>query len=84
MGLPSMALANEKHEIKTIKHFESNGATINLGYVGHTNIDKISVQINKFISNRDHINKISSNAFKLKVNIDSSRVYKIIEKYIIQ
>ena len=80
MGLPSMALANEVHEINTIKYFESNGATINLGYVGNTNMDKISMQINKFFSNRNHINTVSTNAFNLKVNIDPNKIYNMIDK----
>jgi spore coat polysaccharide biosynthesis predicted glycosyltransferase SpsG len=80
MGLPSMALANELHEIETINYFESKGATINLGYLYAINPSSIRDKINTLlIGKKNYLDKISQNAFNMKVNFDERKIFEIIE-----
>jgi UDP-2,4-diacetamido-2,4,6-trideoxy-beta-L-altropyranose hydrolase len=80
MGLPSMALANELHEIETINYFESKGATINIGYLYDINSSRFKDKINTlFIGKNNNIKKLSQNAFNMEVNFDIRKIFEIIE-----
>jgi len=80
MGLPSISLANELHEIETINYFESKGATINIGYWYDINPTRIKDKIDKIlIGKNSNINVVSQNAFNMKVNFDRRKIFEIIE-----
>ena len=63
MGLPSIAFANEPHEIKTITYFKSLGLCLSIGSIYKTNHDEIEKKCSKFLNDRKRIEKVALTCF---------------------
>lgn len=80
LGVPSVSIATEPHEVDNINYWSETGTTVSLGWEEKLNMTQVSETVNRVLRDRERRAKMSEIGKQIIDDQGLSRVLRIIEE----